>query len=123
MKSIKRRFRLSFPALSISIFVAIALGAQDWPQFRGSSAGVAPDDPGLPDKWSSTENVVWKIDIPGIGWSSPVVWGDHIFLTTIVTTGQQEPPKPGLYLAELPASTAPHRWMAYDIDFKTGKIR
>jgi len=123
MNAIKRSLRQSFLALGISILATIALDAQDWPQFRGSSAGVAPDHPSLPDKWSSTENVVWKIDIPGIGWSSPVVWGDHIFLTTVVNTSQQEPPKPGFYLGDWPASTAPHRWMVYDFDFKTGKIR
>lgn len=123
MNPIKRSLRLSFFALGISILATAAPGAQDWPQFRGSSAGVAPDNPTLPDKWSSTENVVWKIDIPGIGWSSPVVWGDHVFLTTVVNTSQQEPPRPGLYLGDWPASPAPHRWMVYDFDFKTGKVR
>jgi outer membrane protein assembly factor BamB len=123
MNAIKKSLRLSFLALGISILATVALGAQNWPQFRGSSAGVAPDNADLPDKWSPTENVVWKIDIPGIGWSSPVVWGDHIFLTTVVNTTQQEPPRPGFYLGDWPASPAPHRWMVYDFDFKTGKIR
>ena len=72
---------------------------QQWPQFRGPSAGVAADDPALPDTWSPTENVVWKADVPGMGWSSPVVWGDHVFLTSVVSTGTGEPPKPGLYSA------------------------
>jgi len=40
---------------------------------------VAADDPRLPDKWSRTENVVWKLDVPGFGWSSPVVWAIFIF--------------------------------------------
>jgi outer membrane protein assembly factor BamB len=123
MNTIERSLRLSILALGFSMLATAALGAQDWPQFRGSTAGVAPDNPNLPDKWSSTENVVWKIDIPGIGWSSPVVWGDHVFLTTVVNTSQQEPPRPGFYLGDWAASTAPHRWMVYDIDFKTGKVR
>jgi hypothetical protein len=97
--------------------------ADEWPRFRGPSAGVAADDPALPDTWSPTENVVWKADIGGIGWSSPVVWGDHIFLTTVVNTAPQEAPRPGLYLGDWPASTAPHRWMVYDIDFNTGTVR
>jgi hypothetical protein len=103
--------------------LTISGATNDWPRFRGPSAGVADDDPALPDAWSPTENVVWKTDIPGIGWSSPIIWGDHIFLTTVVNSAQQEPPKPGFYLGDWPASTAPHRWMAYDVDFTTGKIR
>ena len=99
------------------------MSADEWPRFRGPSAGVAADDPALPDTWSPTQNVVWKTDIPGIGWSSPVVWGDHVFLTTVVNTTQQEPPRPGFYLGDWPPSGAPHRWMVYDIDFRTGKIR
>ena len=120
----RRRRRTSVLASLIAIALTIpVLCADEWPRFRGSSAGVAGDDPGLPDTWSTTENVVWKADIGGIGWSSPVVWGDHIFVTTVVNTAAQEPPRPGLYLGDWPASTAPHKWMVYDIDFTTGKVR
>ena len=117
--------RKSLLALAFVVTVGFSISGDtnDWPRFRGLSAGVADDDPALPDTWSPTENVVWKIDIPGIGWSSPVVWGDHVFLTTVANTAQQEPPKPGFYLGDWPASTAPHRWVVYDVDFTTGKIR
>ena len=116
------------PMRSILIPIVVAVlssivAAEEWPRFRGSSAGVAADDPALPDTWSATENVAWKAPIPGIGWSSPVVWGDHVFLTTVVNTTQQEAPKPGFYLGDWPASPAPHRWMVYDVDFKSGTIR
>ena len=97
--------------------------AQNWPQFRGTTAGVGADHPDLPESWSTTENVAWVAAIPGIGWSSPVIWGDHVFLTTVVNSGQQDPPKPGFYLGDWPASTAPHRWMVYDIDYTSGKVR
>jgi outer membrane protein assembly factor BamB len=83
--------------VTVSILsVQIMAGAADnWPQFRGSRAGVAPDDDALPDKWSATENIVWKIDVPGRGWSSPIVWGDHVFVTAAVNTkGTEEPLKP-----------------------------
>ena len=97
---------------------------QQWPQFRGPSAGVAADDPSLPDSWSATENIAWKADVPGIGWSSPIVWGDHVFVTSVVNTGTGEPPKPGLYFGgERPTPTTPHKWMVYDIDFNTGRTR
>ena len=106
-----------------AVLLTSLLTASDWPQFRGPSGGVAADDPGLPDTWSTTENVAWRVDVPGLGWGSPVVWGDHIFLTSVVNTGPQDPPKPGFYLGDWPASTAPHRWMVYDLDFATGKVR
>ena len=83
-------------ALAGAVLAAsFTLQAQEWPRFRGNDAGVAADDPSLPDRWSQTENVVWTRSIPGHGWSSPVVWGDHIFVTTVVNTAQQEPPRPG----------------------------
>jgi outer membrane protein assembly factor BamB len=110
-------------AVLVSVAVSVSLRAQEWPRFRGNEGGVAADDPALPDTWSQTENVVWTRSIPGIGWSSPVVWGDHVFVTTVVNTAQQEPPKPGFYLGDWPASPAPHRWMVYDIDFRTGAVR
>jgi outer membrane protein assembly factor BamB len=99
-------------------------GADQWPQFRGpQSTGVA-DDPALPDNWSATRNVVWKSEIPGSGWSSPVVWGDRIFVTSVISTVAPEAPKKGLYFGgnreAIPADE--HRWMVYAVDWKTGKI-
>jgi outer membrane protein assembly factor BamB len=117
-----RRVLTGLTLITISA-ASIMLSAQHWPQFRGTMGGVGVDHPDLPDTWSTTENVAWVADIPGLGWSSPVVWGDHVLLTTVVNTGQQDPPKPGFYLGDWPASTAPHRWMVYDIDFNTGKVR
>ena len=62
----------------LAILSAVRSGlAQDWPQFRGVQGGVAADHPSLPDTWSETQNVVWKIDLPGRGWSSPIVWGGY----------------------------------------------
>ena len=66
-------------------------------QFRGPDAGAVADDPQLPDTWSDTHNVRWKTDIPGLGWSSPVVWDDHIFITTAISAGRERPPVSGLY--------------------------
>jgi hypothetical protein len=117
-----KRLSVAFLVLALGASVSV-LGAQHWPQFRGATAGVGADHPDLPDTWSTSTNVAWVADIPGIGWSSPVVWGDHVFLTTVINTGNQEAPKPGLYVGNWPASTAPHRWMVYDVDFATGKVR
>ncbi|HET9362941.1 MAG TPA: PQQ-binding-like beta-propeller repeat protein, partial [Vicinamibacterales bacterium] len=116
------RVMMALVALAIGVAQATLVG-ENWPQFRGTKAGVGVDHPDLPDTWSTKDNVAWVAEIPGLGWSSPVVWGDHVFLTTVVNSGQQEAPKPGFYIGDWPASSAPHRWMVYDIDFATGKVR
>jgi outer membrane protein assembly factor BamB len=97
---------------------------ENWPQFRGPESSGVADDPKLPDSWSSSKNVVWKTEIPGSGWSSPVVWGDRIFLTSVVSTVAPEEPKKGLYFGgnRETIPTDEHRWMVYAIDWKTGKI-
>jgi outer membrane protein assembly factor BamB len=99
--------------------------AQDnWPQFRGAESLGISDNSQLPDHWSPTEGVAWKTDIPGRGWSSPIVWGDRIFLTTCVNLGDEEAPKKGLYFGgerkDPPKSE--HQWKVYCLDLKSGKI-
>ena len=109
------------------ILLAITGGSAaevQWPQFRGPAAGAIADDPALPDTWSEKENIVWKTGIPGLGWSSPVVWDDHIFLTSAISEGREAPPAPGLYDEhDHVKASAPQHWVVYDIEFKTGKIR
>ena len=79
--------------LSLTLFSS-SLAQNNWVQFRGAgSMGVATDDPNLPDHWSQTENVAWKAEIPGVGWSSPVVWGDSIFVTSVIAAVEGEKPK------------------------------
>ena len=51
----------------------------NWPQFRGPGARGISTSTNLPEQWSATENVAWKAEIPGRGWSSPIVWGDRVF--------------------------------------------
>src|SRR5882724_11837670 len=94
----------------------------NWPQFRGLGAMGVADNPNLPDHWSTNENVAWKIEVPGRGWSSPIVWGDRVFLTTVVSEGEIEAPKKGLYFGgerrEIPKAN--HRWFVLCLDLKTG---
>ncbi|HIE94914.1 MAG TPA: hypothetical protein EYQ83_19385, partial [Acidobacteria bacterium] len=101
--------------------------AQEWPRFRGpDGAGIVtmPDDPALPDTWSRTQNVVWRTDIPGVGWSSPVVWGRTVFVTAVVSDGAVEAPIGGLYRdGERPPPVDVHHWMAYAVDLDSGDIR
>src|SRR5437868_7114955 len=69
----------------------------DWPQFRGPGSLGVTDAADFPDAWSTSKNVAWNIDVPGRGWSSPIVWGNRIFLTTVIPEGEMELPKKGLY--------------------------
>jgi outer membrane protein assembly factor BamB len=108
---------------SFVILLGAVVAADQWQQFRGPQAGVAPDHPDLPDTWSRTENVRWAREIAGTGWSSPIVWDDHVFVTSVVSTGIPETPKTGVYLGDWPASTAEHRWMVYALDRASGAIR
>ena len=95
--------RSVFP-LFVTLFVTASLAAanpkpeETWPGFRGHrherrSRRAAS----VPEKWSATENVRWKVDVPGQGWSSPIVWGDTVFLTAGISSKPFKQPTPGLY--------------------------
>ncbi len=102
----------------------IAVEGSNWPQFRGPGArGIGTGDV-LPDSWSATENVAWKTDIPGRGWGSPIVWGDKVFLSSVINSGESEQPKKGLYFGgnRPDAPTTIHRWVAYCFDLNSGTI-
>ncbi len=113
----KNIFVLTLLALSSAI-------AQDnWPQFRGEhSLGVA-ENKNLPTTWSTNENVAWSVPVPGNGWSSPIVWGEKIFVTSVIKDGEVEAPKKGLYFGgeRKTPSKDTHHWMVYCYDWKSGK--
>jgi outer membrane protein assembly factor BamB len=93
-----------------------------WPQFRGPGARGIAEGSALPDRWSTTENVAWKVPVPGTGWSSPIVAGDRIFVTSVISASTTEKPTKGLYFGgERPASTAEHRWMVTALDLASGR--
>src|SRR6266446_3856553 len=84
------------PAVILGAFVAFvafaafiaSAGAQeptsDWPRWRGPNADGVADGRSLPIRWSKTENIRWSVKLPGWGTSSPVVYGDRVFVTTQV---------------------------------------
>jgi outer membrane protein assembly factor BamB len=96
----------------LSLLVApLVAGDGDWPSWRGpANDGMARGD--APLTWSSTERVAWKAHVPGRGFSSPVVWGDRIFVTTAVPAA-----------AQAPGSRTPveHRFLVMAVDRRTGK--
>ena len=66
-----------------------ALGAENWPQFRGPDGDGVSDVKGLPLNWSDTQNVKWKTPVHGKAWSSPVVWGGQVWMTTATADGHE----------------------------------
>ena len=122
---------ITFFIINLVFITAPGFGenTDNWPRLRGADASGLPNDgkhKGLPIKWSKTENVKWKTQVPGTGWSSPVVWGDKVFITSVINdkAEENEKPKAGLYLGlgrrGVPSGT--HHWMVYCMDLKTGKI-
>ena len=100
-----RRLAVLILALGMLAALAPAAGAQDsagvrmvppegdgaryWPRWRGPSGQGVVEETGYPDRWSDTVNVLWKRPVPGRGHSSPIVWGDRIFLTTSRDRGRR----------------------------------
>jgi outer membrane protein assembly factor BamB len=75
-------------AFVIVFFINSSLSFANWPDFRGPTADGRSDATGLPLKWSETENILWKTPIHDLGYSTPVVWGDQIWLTTATSKGE-----------------------------------
>jgi hypothetical protein len=86
--------------------VSNSVADEEWPQFRGPDAIPVSVNPNLPSRWSADENVEWATDIPGTGWSSPIVWGGKVFVTSAVGNKPMKQPSLGVdfsndYVAEL----------------------
>jgi outer membrane protein assembly factor BamB len=67
------------------------LSAADWTQFRGNDGTGVSTETKLPAEWSATKNVAWKVSLPGVAWSCPIVVGDKVFVTTAITDNQAKP--------------------------------
>ncbi len=113
----------SLLALAVATPAQTSHGDDNWAQFRGPGALGVSENAGLPDAWSATDNVAWKTAVPGRGWSSPIVWGNRVFMTTAVKEGGTlETVKKGLYFGgDRAAPKEPHRWAVYCLDLTSGK--
>jgi len=111
-------------AIAFATTGPVGMAQDNWPQFRGAeSRGLGTSDQ-LPLIWSQSTNIAWKATVPGRGWSSPIVWGKSIFLTTAVSDGDEEAPKKGLYFGgERPPTKNRHRWLAVCLDRNSGTTR
>jgi outer membrane protein assembly factor BamB len=144
----------AFAAAAVCLTAAITASAREpnpaetWPGFRGHEmTGVAPSAK-IPDRWSTTDHVKWAVPIAGHGWSSPIVWGDTVFITSAISSRPFKKPTPGLYgndyiadMAaqglsdeeitkraqardnELTAEADEIRYMVYALDARTGKVK
>jgi outer membrane protein assembly factor BamB len=74
---------------SVAMIETQGEGARFWPRWRGPSGQGWVTGEGYPSRWSATENLVWKVAVPGEGNSSPVIWGDRVFLTTAYDKGRR----------------------------------
>ena len=116
--------RVSTCILGVIVGAAASVSAADnWPSFLGPNNQTVANHPNLPESWSTTENVAWKTAIPGLGWSSPIVWDDRVFVTSVISDGDVEKPIGGLYRGgERDIPTDAHHWRMYAIDLNGGAI-
>jgi len=118
--------RSVFAIVVVVAVSAVSVGA-NWPSFRGEHArGVATGTP--PVQWDLAKgtNVAWNVAVPGLGHSSPIVWGDRVFVTTAVaTSGKEAPPVTGVMDAvgiAMANDTGEQEWRLYALDRATGRV-
>jgi outer membrane protein assembly factor BamB len=105
--------------------LAAAALADDWPEFRGPNGSAVSADKQLPAEWGRDSNVAWKVKLHGYGWSSPVVWGDRVFVTTAVSDNQKKPSggmggfSPGGFGGGRPPSDV-YKWQVYCLKASDG---
>ena len=113
--------------LGLCLLAGVGWGANagHWPQFRGPGAGGIADGAAPPTDWDveSGKNILWKTPLPGLGFSSPVIWGDRIYLTTAVS-GKEDPElKVGLYGQIAPVEDdSVHQFLVVAVDRSSGEV-
>ena len=114
----------------LALLTLVTVQAENWPQWRGAANSGVSTEKNLPTEWSATQNVAWKTPLPGRGHSSPVVWGDRIFLTTAIEGPAVAGAKPPLHKIEGQVFRHPdsvgleHTWTlnVLALDAKSGKV-
>jgi outer membrane protein assembly factor BamB len=97
-----------------------------WPSFRGPQASGIADGQDLPDRWNGKtgESILWRVPVPGLGHSSPVVWGDLIFVTSAVSANPNATFRPGLYGdGDASDDRSRHRFVVVAVERRSGKTR
>jgi len=110
---------LAIASLTLVYAAADTTSEQYWAQWRGPYATGVSKTADPPVEWSETRNVRWKVEIPGRGSGTPVVWGDKVFVLSAVPVGGE----PGAEHAPLGTRTRlPHRFVVMALDRKSGKV-
>ena len=107
------------------LVLGASLSAQHWPAFRGPNAAGVADGTPTAVKWNAAtgENVAWKTPVPGVAVSSPIVWGDRVFVSTAVSSDPSQGIRTGLYGDVEPVNdSSKHSWRLMAIDKKSGKV-
>src|SRR4029077_5790718 len=110
--------RRVFP-LALWIAASVSVSAQNWPSFRGPQASGVADGSPTPATWniSTNQNVVWTTPIAGLAVSSPIVWGNRVFVSTAVGRDPTAGIKTGLYGDVQPAADiSKHSWRLIALD-------
>src|SRR5256886_8797561 len=103
--------------------MVIDLSAANWPQFRGPQAGGVDTNAVAPTRWDieKGEHVQWQTTIPGLAHSSPIIWGDRVYVTTAVRPGKADL-KVGLYGdIESASDQDPHQWRLLAVGKASGE--
>jgi outer membrane protein assembly factor BamB/protein tyrosine phosphatase (PTP) superfamily phosphohydrolase (DUF442 family) len=104
---------------------AASAAAGSWPSFRGPNASGVADGQNLPDEWNpkTGQNILWRTPLPGLAHSSPIVWGNTIYVTTAISADPKATFKPGLYGdGDASQDRSRHKWMIYALDKRSGKV-
>jgi outer membrane protein assembly factor BamB len=112
------------------VFLSSPARAENWTQFRGSNGDGVTKETQLPDEWSKDKNVAWKMKVPGVAWSAPIIWGDKVFVTTAVTSNQKKPTggfgggggRPGGFGREGRPPDAVYKWEVYCLNAADGQV-
>lgn len=98
MRKLRKSLRIAGFLPALILVVTSCSKSNNWPQFRGPGGNMAFESASLPDKWSTDTNVVWTATLEGTGFSSPIVWGNRIFITSAVPVkvnpAPERPPMP-----------------------------
>jgi outer membrane protein assembly factor BamB len=111
-------------ALGFTLCLSAAISAQNWPAFRGPNGSGIADARPLPVTWDGekSSNILWKTAVPGLGHSSPAIWGERIFVTAAISSADKSQYNAKDDDIEPAADMSVHRWMVYSLDRNSGKI-
>ena len=119
---IQKYFRSHAIIAMVAVMAVACTG--NWPQFRGPESNMIASSNNLPVEWGDEQNIKWKYDMDGLGWSSPIVWGNRVFVTEAIldvnsvkkdTSADAKPPQVNPF-------EATYRWMVYCLDLESGDL-